>query len=30
LQIDATDKGFLPPRMTTTQRNAIPSPLPIV
>jgi len=26
MQIDATDKGFLPPRMTTTQKNAIASP----
>jgi hypothetical protein len=26
LQIDTTTKGFLPPRMTTTQRNAIASP----
>ena len=26
LQVDATDKGFLPPRMTTTQKNAIASP----
>jgi hypothetical protein len=26
LQIDATTKGFLPPRMTTTQKNAIASP----
>jgi hypothetical protein len=26
VQIDATDKGFLPPRMTTTQRNNISSP----
>jgi uncharacterized protein (TIGR02145 family) len=26
LQIDATDKGFLPPRMTTSERNAISSP----
>ena len=26
LQIDATDKGFLPPRMTTTQMSAISSP----
>jgi hypothetical protein len=26
MQIDATDRGFLPPRMTTTQRNAIASP----
>jgi hypothetical protein len=26
LQIDSTTKGFLPPRMTTTQRNAIASP----
>ena len=25
-QIDSTTKGFLPPRMTTTQRNAIASP----
>jgi hypothetical protein len=26
LQIDSTTKGFLPPRMTTTQKNAIASP----
>jgi len=26
LQMDSTTKGFLPPRMTTTQRNAIASP----
>jgi hypothetical protein len=26
LQINATTQGFLPPRMTTTQRNAIASP----
>ena len=26
LQVDATDKGFLPPRMTSTQRDAITSP----
>ena len=26
LQADSTTKGFLPPRMTTTQRNAISSP----
>ena len=26
LQIDGTNKGFLPPRMTTTQKNAISSP----
>jgi len=26
LQADATNKGFLPPRMTTVQRNAISSP----
>jgi hypothetical protein len=26
LQINSTTKGFLPPRMTTTQRNAISSP----
>jgi hypothetical protein len=26
VQINATDRGFLPPRMTTTQRNAITSP----
>jgi hypothetical protein len=26
LQIDSTTKGFLPPRMTTTERNAIASP----
>ena len=27
LQVDSTTKGFLPPRMTTTQRNAITSPV---
>jgi hypothetical protein len=26
LQVDSTTSGFLPPRMTTTQRNAIASP----
>jgi hypothetical protein len=26
LTIDSTTKGFLPPRMTTTQKNAIASP----
>jgi hypothetical protein len=26
IQMDSTTKGFLPPRMTTTQRNAIASP----
>ncbi len=26
MQVDSTTKGFLPPRMTTTQRNAISSP----
>jgi hypothetical protein len=26
VQIDSTTKGFLPPRMTTTQKNAIGSP----
>lgn len=26
VQIDSTTKGFLPPRMTTTQKNAITSP----
>ncbi len=26
LELEATNKGFLPPRMTTTQRNAIGSP----
>jgi hypothetical protein len=26
LNVDSTTKGFLPPRMTTTQRNAIASP----
>jgi hypothetical protein len=26
LQVDATTQGFLPPRMTTTQKNAIASP----
>ncbi len=25
-QIDSTTKGFLPPRMTTTEKNAIASP----
>lgn len=28
LQIDSTTQGFLPPRMTTTQRNAIAAPVP--
>ncbi|MBK6564144.1 MAG: hypothetical protein IPG18_02870 [Saprospiraceae bacterium] len=28
LQVDANDKGFLPPRLTTQQRDAIPSPAP--
>lgn len=28
LQLDSTTKGFLPPRMTTTQRNAIAAPVP--
>jgi len=28
LQLDSTTQGFLPPRMTTTQRNAIASPVP--
>lgn len=28
LEISTTAKGFLPPRMTTTQRNTIPSPAP--
>jgi hypothetical protein len=27
LQVDSTTKGFLPPRMTTTQKNAIVSPV---
>ena len=27
LQIDSTTKGFLPPRMTTTQKNAIATPV---
>ena len=27
LDLTATDKAFLPPRMTTTQRDAIPSPI---
>lgn len=27
VQIDSTTKGFLPPRMTTTQRDAITSPI---
>ena len=26
LQVDSTSRGFLPPRMTTTQKNAIASP----
>ncbi len=26
LEVSSTTKGFLPPRMTSTQRNAIPSP----
>jgi hypothetical protein len=26
LQVDSTNRGFLPPRMTTTQKNAIASP----
>jgi len=26
LQVDSTDRGFLPPRMTTVQKNAISSP----
>jgi hypothetical protein len=26
LDVESTDKGFLPPRMTTTQRNGITSP----
>jgi hypothetical protein len=26
LQVDSTTRGFLPPRMTTTQRDAIASP----
>jgi hypothetical protein len=26
LQVDSTNQGFLPPRMTTTQKNAISSP----
>jgi uncharacterized membrane protein YhiD involved in acid resistance len=26
LQVDSTTKGFLPPRMTTTEKNAIASP----
>jgi hypothetical protein len=26
LQVDSTVRGFLPPRMTTTQKNAISSP----
>jgi hypothetical protein len=28
LDVSSTDKGFLPPRMTTAQRDAISSPLP--
>lgn len=27
LQVESTSKGFLPPRMTTTQKNAISSPV---
>ena len=26
LQVDSTTRGFLPPRMTTTQKNAIATP----
>ncbi len=26
VNVDSTTKGFLPPRMTTTQKNAIASP----
>ena len=26
LQVDSTTKGFLPPRMTTTEKNAITTP----
>ncbi|MBP8074287.1 MAG: hypothetical protein KAY96_05980, partial [Bacteroidia bacterium] len=26
LQVESTTSGLLPPRMTTAQRNAIPSP----
>lgn len=28
LDLQSTNKGFLPPRMTTTQRNAIAAPIP--
>ena len=28
LDLSSTTKGFLPPRLTTTQKNAIPSPVP--
>jgi uncharacterized protein (TIGR02145 family) len=28
LDVSSTSKGFLPPRMTQTERNAIPSPVP--
>lgn len=28
LQLNSTTKGFLPPRMTTTERDAIPAPVP--
>jgi len=27
LEVDSTTQGFLPPRVTTTQKNAIPSPV---
>ena len=30
LQIDATNKGFLPPRMTSTQRNSLTTPAGLV
>jgi hypothetical protein len=29
LQVDSTTQGFLPPRMTTTQRDAIATPLQV-
>jgi len=28
LELESTQSGFLPPRMTTVERNAIPSPVP--
>jgi hypothetical protein len=30
LQIDATNKGFLPPRTTSTQRNSLTTPAGLV